>query len=200
MEKLYCATSPYLDGCKIGCWNGTVKDLSNRYRTPYGAVNLIVYACNDYRLLEACVHEWVSEHHRDGEIFTLEAVDKFIDFCNFSCHDSVPNENTSHQRKIAAVAARKAERLAHKRKRSEAKIDEDTMLDTVLDKFIHQHCVTDKDSYVQCSQFRHRVNMAMGIDLDAKKLKQKMKVLGFPYRNIRVKGHKCRVYCNVQLK
>ena len=136
-EKLYCVSSPYLRGVKLGHWQGSVKDLRARYNTPYGRVELIVYACQNRRMLETLMMQRLHKYNLVGELFSEQCVDEFNDFCKSHCIDSVPYDKAAfmtsyrvdrRQRleeiRIARNTAQKTAKLEMNQRRQEIEAEE----------------------------------------------------------------------------
>jgi hypothetical protein len=196
-EKLYLVSSPWMTAVKIGCWNGSVRDLLNRYKTPYGKVEAIVFACDDRRILEACAHGYLSKFRLAGEVFKKEATDEFIWFCQQCCHDSVPNERLLDAQ--AAKLQRQKERLKKRNDKLRRKRLSEEQDDHTLGNFIKEHCIVEKYVCVSTTALREAFNACCDVILDAKKLKTKMEARGFSCKDSRINGFIVKAFHGLRL-
>ena len=198
MEKLYCITSPMLRGCKMGCWEGTVKDLVARYRTPYGIVHATVFACTQRRTLEKQLHLYCNQFSIVGELYDMQAIPLFMQFCEQHCHDANNIENTSY--------AERASRLLKKRK-LEAKVEQEQELKrrrhrflTSLDRLIEDTCEVGPGRQINAVEFKSKLCAALGRKVMHKELEPALLKRGYIYTVAKPDGHSERVYKGLQWK
>ena len=66
--------------------------------------------------------------------------------------------------------------------------------------FIRDHCIVDSKSSVGVTEFREAYNAASDTPLDSKRLKKKMQIRGFVYKQVKTCGEVKRIYQGVMLK
>ena len=202
MEKIYCVTSPFLTGCKIGCWEGTVKDLVNRYRTPYGIVDAVVYACTDRRRREKEVHAVCKECRLVGELYKLDAIPLFHTYGQSQCSDSVTWENTTYVARATCIRKkRKREARAAEEKTRLAEAEKLNMeIATKLDVFIFDICDTGAALRVNAAALKNAYIKAVGRKMKQNDFQKAMAERGFVYKVAKVNGKTEKIYTGLCLQ
>lgn len=72
---VYIATSPFINGCKVGMWRGDMSSLRARYMTYYGhGVGIEAFHFDKCRDIEKAVHAHLRQFQLTGELYMPEAV------------------------------------------------------------------------------------------------------------------------------
>lgn len=76
---VYLVTSPLMSVVKIGCWTGSIANLTKRYLTPYGPDLQVDYVeTNDCVGAEGRMHAMFRHFNKGGELFDNVHIDKYI--------------------------------------------------------------------------------------------------------------------------
>lgn len=75
---------------KIGQWTGSIPALHSRYKMYYGEIEMMIFETlkGTSPLIEAQLHKACDQFRISGELFTTEAVPRFLDFAHVACLDS----------------------------------------------------------------------------------------------------------------